>query len=84
MNVRAICFPPPDQPVQAIVATCRNTCAVELVEQRGRAKLGSIRHLPPGVELRVYGEGFSSRTAKVGYGSQVYFVFRDDLERDIT
>jgi hypothetical protein len=41
---------------------------------------GVILQLPNGAELHVWGKGFNSRTLKVSWGGELYFVFMQDIE----
>jgi hypothetical protein len=55
--------------------------AIELIRKEdGRAKLGLLSQLGPGVVIEQCGDGFNERTVKVRTNGQVYFVFREDLE----
>jgi hypothetical protein len=41
---------------------------------------GMFAELPEGAQVDVFGDGFNSRTVKVKWQSQFYFVFLQDIE----
>jgi hypothetical protein len=46
----------------------------------GRTGSGILSELPEGAQVLVSGDGFNSRTMKVEWQSQSYFVFLQDVE----
>lgn len=46
-------------------------------------QLGIVVRLPEGAKLTLLGAGFNDRTVKVRSQEAVYFVFLEDLQKDI-
>jgi hypothetical protein len=57
------------------VAAMQISCA-----EHGRTGSGILSELPEGAQVVVSGDGFNSRTMKVEWQSQSYFVFLQDIE----
>lgn len=47
----------------------------------GEMLLGPLITLPAGLELECCGLGFNDRTVKARWRGRIYFLFRQDLER---
>ena len=62
--------------------TLRKTLAAIQIQpaEAGKEHQGIISQLPNGAEVHVCGEGFNTRTVKVAWGGQLYFVFLQDIE----
>lgn len=50
-----------------------------LPDGNGKLRLGTLVRLPDGAEVKICGEGFDNRTAKVTWEGSTYYVFLDDL-----
>ena len=48
--------------------------------QDGGPSPGLFTELPPGSQIQIYDHGFSEDTVKVRCGTQLYFVFRQDID----
>jgi hypothetical protein len=46
----------------------------------GTTGSGFFSELPKGAQVVIFGDGFNSRTVKVKWQSQFYFVFMQDIE----
>jgi hypothetical protein len=67
-------------PLAMQITVSRNIAAIQIERaEDGQEKLGVISQLPQGAALDICGEGFNSRTVKVGWRGQHYFVFIQDL-----
>ena len=61
-----------------------NTSAIQvLAGPEGHSRLGMILRLPEGAQVEMCGEGFNERTVKVRCEGSLYFVFIEDLHREI-
>ncbi|MGH9584451.1 MAG: hypothetical protein ACRD4O_16125 [Bryobacteraceae bacterium] len=62
------------------ITLSKNIAAIPLDHgEDGEERLGVISQLPRGAELGLRGPGFDSRTVKVIWSGQQYFVFIQDL-----
>ncbi len=62
----------------------RNICALQVVSGgAGALRWGPVIKLPKGTQVEFFGAGFNKHTVRVKVGSSFYFVFRDDLDREI-
>jgi hypothetical protein len=67
------------------ITLSRNIAAIQVEHaEDGQEALGAISQLPEGAELGLCGAGFDSRTVKVGWCGQYYFVFIQDLREQAT
>lgn len=61
----------------------RNISAIQILSDvRGGIRMGTILQLPEGARLRLIGEGFNDRTAKISWEGGNYFVFLEDIDED--
>ena len=68
-----------------MIALRKPISAIQLShDNNGAAKLGLLSQLGPGTTLERCGEGFNERTAKVRVSGNVYFVFVQDLDSQLT
>jgi hypothetical protein len=75
-------FSLPEDPVYpASVFLATQISAIQILPREdGRLILGLLSSLPAGAVLRICGEGFDERTAKVFVNGQYYFVFRQEID----
>ena len=58
----------------------RRIAAVQITrEGHGRSRCGMCLHLPPGAEVKIFGEGFSAQTVQVRSDGHYYFVLRSTV-----
>lgn len=70
------------QSSERICVLSEEISAMELIPNRtGQMQLGLLSSLPQGAEIKICGEGFNERTAKVRCRGCLYFVFLQDLEK---
>ena len=61
----------------------RNISAIQAISGPDESvRLGTILQLPEGTQVRVCGDGFNERTAKVAWEGAYYFIFWEDLEAE--
>ena len=59
----------------------KNAPAMQLMpDGTGKLRLSTLIRLPDGAEVKLCGEGYNDRTAKVLWEGATYYVFRDDLQ----
>ena len=62
----------------------RNICALQVVSGgAGALRWGPVIKLPKGTQVECFGAGFNKHTVRVKASGSFYFVFREDLDREI-
>lgn len=65
-------------PVEATLY--KKVAAIQIHARENDKDVGFVSQLPKGAELRICGNGFNTRTVKVEWRGQFYFVFVQDID----
>jgi hypothetical protein len=84
MNSDAFFIPDPERHGEK-VPLLKSVLAIQLEQNPdGRAKLGLLSRLGPGIVVERCGKGFDDRTVKIRANGHYYFVFLQELESQAT